>query len=214
MCTGKTWSTKSKNQETIGIGIFTSISFLVWVEATRMMMPITRERKMVIISLVFCHLFIVMGCHLSAAKVVMNSSEHDNEDDGSRMDFQAPDLNLGLESAADYSTLALIMNAANLSFYSLPLSLTFFAPDNDALQVVSCALIFSQFFSEKKFFHHWNQILQTPCILQHLQLLFWFFCVAVCVFFPFAARDRWSSSSLHVLDQNFIATLIDSQFDF
>ncbi|CAK9261142.1 unnamed protein product [Sphagnum jensenii] len=75
-----------------------------------------------------------MGCHLSAAKVLMNSSDHDNEDDGSRMVFQAPDLNLGLESAADYSTLALIMNAANLSFYSLPLSLTFFAPDNDALQ--------------------------------------------------------------------------------
>jgi hypothetical protein len=117
-----------------------------------MMMPITRERKMVVISLVFCHLFVVMGCHLSAAKVVMNSSEHDNEDDGSRMDFQAPDLNLGLESAADYSTLALIMNAANLSFYSLPLSLTFFAPDNDALQVVACALIFSQFFSEKNSF--------------------------------------------------------------
>jgi len=68
----------------------------------------------------------------------MNSSEHDNEDDGSRMDFQAPDLNLGLESAADYSTLALIMNAANLSFYSLPLSLTFFAPDNDALQGYEC----------------------------------------------------------------------------
>jgi hypothetical protein len=119
-----------------------------------MMMPITRERKMVIISLVFCHLFIVMGCHLSAAKVVMNSSEHDNEDDSSRMDFEAPDLNLGLESAADYSTLALIMNAANLSFYSLPLSLTFFAPDNDALQVVACTLIFSQIFSEKIFFHH------------------------------------------------------------
>jgi len=113
-------------------------------------MPITRERKIVIISLVFCHLFIVMGCHLSAAKVVLNSSDHDNEDDGSRMDFQAPDLNLGLESAADYSTLALIMNAANLSFYSLPLSLTFFAPDNDALQVVACALIFSQFLKSLK----------------------------------------------------------------
>jgi hypothetical protein len=95
-----------------------------------------------------------MGCHLSAAKVVMNSSDHGSENDGSRMDFQAPDLNLGLESAADYSTLALIMNAANLSFYSLPLSLTFFAPDNDALQVVPCALIFSQIFSKKKFFHH------------------------------------------------------------
>jgi hypothetical protein len=69
------------------------------------------------------------------------------------------------------------------------------------LQVVACTLIFSQFFSKKKFFHHWNQISQTPCILKHLQLFRFGFSVWVCVcFFPFAARDRWSSSSLHVLD--------------
>jgi hypothetical protein len=82
------------------------------------------------------------------------------------------------------------------------------------LQVVPCALIFSQIFSKKKFFHHWNQILQTPCILKHQQLFDLVFLCGCVFFFPFAARDRWSSSSLHVLDQNFIATLINSQFDF
>ncbi len=71
------------------------------------------------------------------------------------------------------------------------------------------------FFSEKKFFHHWNQILQTPCILKHLQFfVLVFLCGCVCFFFPFATRHRRWSSLLHVLDQNFIATVINSQFDF